>query len=550
MAETLAEVDTVLSTLQVNFPTAEICEVDGRTALVLEADGLHEVLTSLRTNGSYSLADVTAVDLSALAGEAAPLRIVYQLRAVQAPFACLQLSADFDPEETALASVTDLFPGADWQEREVAEMFGVRFTGRSATRALILHSLSSVHPLRKSYPLLGEGETDNPAPTGVDTAALITPIPTLRLRLEVVAGRVVRAAPVPGFAHSGIEKLSESLTCTQNMVVCERLNDQSPHAASLTLALAVEAMLGIEVPPRGNFQRVVIAELSRLAGHLAWLAVQTETAGADRVWRQAMQLRAAVLQTMGRLRGVGTGTGLLAIGGQAADFPDDFTNCGLALSRSVRVAVARLQKQLMGNRLWRDLVDGVAALSAHEADEWGLSGPVQRACGTPSDLRRTTPYLAYGELDFEVPVGSNGDALDRCRVRMEEMVESTGLIEQALRSMPTGAWRTEDARVFPATSGQVRERVEVLIRHMQLWTEGHGLRLPSGAACYQATESPNGEFGVFLCADGTDRPYRLHLRSPSLMNFQVAGGLVADLPMAQARQALCSLNVVPAEMDR
>ncbi len=264
-----------------------------------------------------------------------------------------------------------------------------------------------------------------------------------------------------------------------------------------------------------------------------------------------MQLRAAVLQTMDRLKGAGTGTGLLAIGGQAVDFPADFTNCGLALSRSVRVAVTRLHKQLMGNRLWRDLVDGVAAISADEAAQWGLTGPVLRASGTSSDLRRSEPYLAYGELDFEVPVGSNGDALDRCRVRMEEMVESTGLIEQALRSMPGGPWRTEDARVFPsATSERVRERVEVMIRHVQRWTEGHGLRLPAGAECYQATESPNGELGVLLWGDGTDRPYRLHLRSPSLLNFQVAGGLVADLSMAQARQALCSLNVVPSEMDR
>lgn len=189
MAETLAETDTVLSTLRVNFPTAEIREVDERTLLVMEADGLHEVLTSMKTDGSYTLVDVTGVNLSALTGEAAPLQIAYQLRPVRAPFVCLQLSADFDPEETALASVTDLFPGIDWQEREVAEMFGVRFTGRSTTRALILHSLSSVHPLRKSYPLLGEGETGKPEPTGVDTAALVAPIPTLRMRPEVVAGR-------------------------------------------------------------------------------------------------------------------------------------------------------------------------------------------------------------------------------------------------------------------------------------------------------------------------------------------------------------------------
>ena len=140
---------------------------------------------------------------------------------------------------------------------------------------------------------------------------------------------------------------------------------------------------------------------------------------------------------------------------------------------------------------------------------------------------------------------------DRCRVRMEEMIQSASLIEQALRSMPAGPWRSEDPRVFPAdNSAQVRERVEVMIRHMQLWTEGHGLRVPVGVEFYQATESPNGELGVFLCADGTDRPYRLHLRSPSLLNFQVAGGLIAGLPIEQARQALCSLNIVPSEMDR
>jgi NADH-quinone oxidoreductase subunit D len=371
------------------------------------------------------------------------------------------------------------------------------------------------------------------------------------MRLRVVAGRVALGAPVPGFAHCGIEKLAESLTYMQAMVLCERLNEQAPQAGSLGLALAVESALEIEVPPRGNYQRVVIAELSRLRGHLAWLSMQSEAAGAHMIWREAMQLRAAVVEAMDRLRGVGSGTGLLAIGGQAADFPPEFADCTLALSRCVRTALARLRNQLTGNRLWRDLVDGMAPLSATEAAQWGLSGPVLRACGTAWDLRKQEPYLAYGDLDFDVPVGSHGDTLDRCAVRMDEMVESTGLIEQAIRQMPAGPWRSEDRRVFPTTeSAQVGERVESMIRHMQLWTEGHGLRLPAGIEVYHPTESPNGELGVLLCADGTDRPYRLHLRSPSLLNFQVAGGLVADLPMAQARQALCSLNIVPSEMDR
>ena len=336
------------------------------------------------------------------------------------------------------------------------------------------------------------------------------------------------------------------------MVLCERLNDQAPHAGSLGLALAVETALQIDVPPRGRYQRVVIAELSRLGAHLSWLALQAAAAGVDTVWRQAMHQRLGVLDLIDRLTGVGTGTGVLAIGGQAADFPTDWTDHALALSRSARAAVTQIRRQLTGNRLWRDLVDGVAVVDADEAVEWGLSGAVLRACGTAWDLRRQEPYLVYDELEFDVPVGSHGDALDRCTVRLDEMVESTRLVEQAVRQMPPGPCRTQDTRLFPAITApeQVRERVETMIRHMQQWTEGHGLRLPAGAEVYLATESPNGELGVYLCADGTDRPSRLHLRSPSLMNFQIAGGLVADLPLTQARQALCSLNVVPSEMDR
>lgn len=522
----------------------------------LAASDLREALVSLSSQ-SFTLADLTAIDRSALVGVTAKtMRIIYHLRSPigsRQGRTWVQLSADFDPDEAALASITDLYPGADWLEREVMEMFGIRFSGQQK-RSLILHTTyHSQHPLCKSYPLAGtEGNGDrDSAQIVLDTTAPLASISTLRMRLDMAAGRVVHGMPVPGFAHSGIEKLSESLTYMQGLVTCARLNDQAPHSASLSLALAVEAMLGIEVPPRGTYQRVVISELSRLAGHLGWLSIQSEAAGEDRVWRQAMQLRAAVLDTMNRLTGVGMGTGLLAIGGQADDFPADFTACGLALTSSVRVGAARLQEQLLGNRLWRDLVEGVAELSAGEAAEWGLSGPTLRACGTQSDLRITDPYLAYGDLDFDVIVGSNGDTLDRCRVRMEEMIQSASLIEQALRSMPAGPWRSDDPRVFPAdNSAQVRERVEVMIRHMQLWTEGHGLRVPAGVELYRATESPNGELGVFLCADGTDRPYRLHVRSPSLLNFQIAGGLVAGLPLEQARQALCSLNVVPAEMDR
>ena len=564
MAETLTAA-AVLPDLCSRFPSARIARgSDGRIRGALEGEDLHEALVCLCSGEPYALADLTALDLSAMDGltaldgrtgaDAARMRISYQLRPLEGSGRCVQLSADFDPAETTLASVTDLWPGADWLEREVAEMFGIRFSDRAPTRPLVTPE-GCVQPLRKCFPLRGAADRDVDAAvadtTLPDTTAVVAAMPTLRMRLDVVAGRVARAAPIPGFAHSGFEKLAESLTYMQSVVLCERLNEQAPHAGSLPLVLAVEAILAVEVPPRGNHQRVVIAELSRLAGHLGWLSMQAEVAGAEVVWRQAMQQRAAVLETMDRLKGVGTGTGLLAIGGQAADFPPDFSDRGLALSRSVRAAVPQLRKQLLGNRLWRDLVDGVAPLSANEAAQWGLSGPTLRACGTNRDLRKLEPYLVYGELDFDVPVGSHGDALDRCTVRLDEMVESTGLIEQALRLMPSGPWRTEDVRIFPAaTSEQVRERVETMIRHMQLWTEGHGLRLPAGAELYLATESPNGELGVFLCADGTDRPYRLHLRSPSLMNFQIAGGLVADLPMAQARQVVCSLNVVPSEMDR
>ena len=494
MTEAVATTAGELTKVRADFPTAQIIEhVHGRVRVGLEVERLYQALATVSDAGSHSLADLTAVDLAQVEpttmgggsrARAAPrLRVLYLLRAP--PSRCVQLSADFNPAKTDLKSIIDLWPGADWLEREVAEMFGVRFSGRVTPRPLLIQQRSAHHPLLKSYPLRGEPVADVDAENsgagsglGPDTTSLITALPTLRMRLREVAGRVALGAPVPGFAHCGIEKLAESLTYMQAMVLCERLNEQAPQAGSLGLALAVESALEIEVPPRGNYQRVVIAELSRLRGHLAWLSMQSESAGANVIWREAMQLRATVIDVMDQLRGVGSGTGLLAIGGQSADFPPEFADCALALSRRVRTALTRLRKQLTGNRLWRDLVDGIAPLSATEAAQWGLSGPVLRACGTGWDLRKQEPYLAYGDLDFDVPVGSRGDALDRCTVRIDEMVESTGLIEQAIRQMPAGPWRSEDRRVFPTTeSAQVGERVETMIRHMQLWTEGHGLRL-------------------------------------------------------------------------
>ena len=534
-------------------------------AITVGADELREVLTILNRDldepADY-LSDLTGVDESRLDDSSECVRVVYQL--CNASSGCrLQIEAATDAHRSP-PSVVDLWPAAAWPEREVAEMLGVEFGDHPRPDRLLTTVEAGGYPLRKDYPVRGrtdEGGADlsavqstgfEPEPGIVhlelDSAEVVRDA-ALRLQVQLDGDDITAVSFEPGFVHSGIEKLCESRTYLQNIAVVERVNDRSPYGTGLAFALATESLLGIEAPPRAQYARVVLAELTRISDHLSSLAAQASEAGANSSYHLLLRQQDAVGELFAAVEGRRWSSGLTRIGGLAADLPEDFELRLASALKEMKDALTQVERHMMRSRIWRRRLEGRGALSAAEAVSWGVSGPALRATGVERDIRRADPYLVYEELDFEIPVGSAGDVVDRFHVRLSEIEQSCAIVGQAIARLPDGEFRLEDHKVSVPPKERLND-METLIHHFELLMDGHGLRPPTGAEVYAPTESANGELGFFLVSDGTDRPYRCRLRPPSLFHAQILDKLILGTTIAIAPSVVASMNIVAAEMDR
>ncbi len=459
----------------------------------------------------------------------------------------------------SLPSAMREWPAADWFEREIYDLMGIAFDGPIALKRLLLPTNFVDHPLRKDYPLTGAGEREE---AGMPNALLPGPIVPLsvegevavldwnplgqglRLQLEVEGDRVRRATPDPGYVHAGLEKLGESLTYRQCAQLTGRLGEQLPFSGELALALAVERLLDLQAPPRARYLRVLCCELGRIAAHLAWLAEQARLAGSSVAWHRAWSERDKIKSLWEGL-GLGAEVGLICVGGTVVDIDAAFATASAEFCTGVPGFLNEMDRLFTGHPFWVRRVRGLGELSAEKALGWGASGPVLRAAGIPRDIRRDDPYAQYEDFDFAVAVGEHGDVLDRCQVRLAEVAASARIVEQALQGMPEGAHRLADH----AFAGGDVSTPEGMIHHFSAWMDGHGLQPPSGDV-YQSVEAPGGEFGLYLVSDGTDRPYRLHFRTPSFVHLQCYPELVSGLDLDEAALVLGSLNIAAAEVDR
>jgi NADH-quinone oxidoreductase subunit D len=372
----------------------------------------------------------------------------------------------------------------------------------------------------------------------------------LRLVLELDGELVVNVAPDIGFLHTGIEKTMESKTYQQAVVLTDRMDYLAPLSNNLCYALAVEKLLGVEIPERAQTIRVLMVELQRISSHLVWLGTHALDLAAMTVFLYAFREREQILDIFELVSGARMMTSYIRIGGLAYDLPADFLPTVDALLNVMPGRIDEYEDLLTANPLWLERTVGVGAIDEASAVAYGLTGANLRATGNPYDVRKAIPYSGYETYDFRIPVGKTGDTYDRYRVRIAEMRESVKIARQAwerLNAMGPGPYQTSDRKVAPPPKSEITHSMESLIHHFKLWTEG--FKPPRGDA-YVSIESPRGILGCYVVSDGGPKPWRVHFRAPSFVNLQglphmAKGRLVADLIALTA-----SLDPVLGEVDR
>ena len=321
----------------------------------------------------------------------------------------------------------------------------------------------------------------------------------------------------------------------------------SPLNNELVFSLATEKLLGIELPPRAVWIRMLLSELQRMSSHLMWLATNGMDVGSTTMMIFGFRERELVLGFFEKTTGLRMNHNFIRPGGTAADLPDGWEDDVEVILDNVTSRLADYDELLTGQPIFRERMEGVGPLSAEEALALSATGPILRSTGVAWDLRRTMPYLAYDEVDFDVIIGTYGDNFDRYAIRINEIRESVRILWQVLDKMPAGDYRVQDKKVTPPPRARIDESMEALIHHFKIFTEG--FKVPEGEV-YVAIESPRGELGCYLVSDGSSKPFRMHIRAPSFVNLQslpvmMHGGLVAD-----AVATISSVDPVMGEVDR
>ncbi len=369
----------------------------------------------------------------------------------------------------------------------------------------------------------------------------------LRLILEMDGEVVERADPHVGLLHRGTEKLLEYKTYLQGLPYFDRLDYVSPMCMEHAFVLGIEKLLGIEVPDRGQWIRVLYAEITRVLNHILSVVSMALDIGAQTVSLWGYEERENLLEFYEAVSGARYHANYFRPGGVYRDLPAGLAERIMEWSKRFPLFLDDMERLLTGNRIWKQRTVGVGAFTAEQALNWGFSGPNLRASGVPWDLRRSQPYDKYGEVRFDVPVGSAGDCYDRYLVRVAEMRESVKIIQQALGSLRPGPVRLRDRKIAPPPRHEMKRSMEALIHHFKLYTEGY--HVPPGAT-YTTVESPKGEFGVYLVSDGGNRPYRCKIRPTGFSHLQAIDELSRHHMLADAVAIVGSLDLVFGEVDR
>ena len=369
----------------------------------------------------------------------------------------------------------------------------------------------------------------------------------LRLVLEIEGENVIRIMPDIGYLHTGIEKTCEAKFYQQVVVLTDRIDYLCPLTNNLCYVLAVEKLLGLEIPERAQWLRVLLNELTRINSHLVWLGTHALDIGAMSVFLYCFREREDVLRIFEMVSGQRMMTSYFRIGGLALEPPLGFFDRVKKFADSFPKRVDEYEELLTSNPIWVVRTKGVAYISQEDAIALGATGPTLRASGVDFDLRRDIPYSSYDKFQFEVPVSTDSDVFARYILRVREMRESNKIVQQALAGMPSGPVKADAPKVVLPDREAMKTQMESLIYHFKIITEGFAV--PEGEV-YQAVESPRGEMGYYVVSDGTAKPYRVHMRGASFANLQALPKMCEGRLIADVVAAIGSIDIVLGEIDR
>jgi len=566
----------------------------GTPVVTIEPARVHDALSFLKTDAAQSydlLLDVMGAD----PGGEVVIQVWYQLWSMKHGH-MLRLLALLPRANLSVQSAVDIYPAADWLEREVYDMYGVSFEGHPDLRRILMpENYDEGFPLRKDFPLRGrftrseqvrralnrstedvysreelalagllEGEPAAEASSGADEGEakdylagekmVINMGPqhpathgVLRLVLQLDGETILRCIPHIGYLHTGFEKTCEYREWNQVVPYTDRMDYLAPMLYNIGYAGAVESLLGVEITPRCQVVRLIMSELNRLLGHLLWLGTGAMDVGATTVFLYTFQERERIYNLHEAYCGGRITTSVTRIGGMVADLPVGWLEACRELVNGLTATIDEAERLLTRNSIFQARLVDVGIIDAEKALEFGLTGPNLRASGIAYDVRKARPYLGYDEYDFDVPVGVVGDAYDRYLVRMEEMRQSIRILQQALDRVPDGPINVQDPAVILPDKSEAMSSIDAMISHFKLVMEG--VQVPAGDVWY-SIEATKGELGFGLIADGGPKPVRCRFRGPSFVNlaalpYLVEGGLVSDVIAANA-----SIDIVLGEIDR
>ncbi len=499
----------------------------------------------------------------------------------------IRLKARVSEADPSIPSITGIWRGADFLEREVYDMMGIKFTGHPDLRRILMpEDYAEGYPLRKDFPAEGRGwrsqfefiprldeppgdpgdgeipeiqkqpYLSEPATTGSrrQEELLLNMGPqhpsthgVLRVVLELDGERIVKATPDLGYLHRGVEKLSEGLAYMQIIPHTDRLDYVCAMANNYAYVRAVEKLLCITVPERAEYIRTIVAEMQRILGHLFWLGTQALDIGAMTVFFWTFRERELLLDMFEKLCGARLTLNYYRIGGVDSDFTPELVARLKTFLDTFPQKVSEYDNLIASNRIWLGRTKNVAVISAEDAINFGLTGPTLRGSGVAYDVRKLEPYGVYHKVDWEVPIGKNGDTYDRYWIRMEEMRQSARIIAQCLDQLPPGPIMTDKPQYIPPPKHQVMRDMESLIHHFIIFTQGFK---PPKAETYCATEAPKGELGFFIISDGSSRPYRLKIRSPSFVHMGAFDHMARGYLISDIITIFGTYDVVMGECDR
>ena len=370
----------------------------------------------------------------------------------------------------------------------------------------------------------------------------------LRVVLEMDGEIVLKAKPVIGYLHTGIEKSCESKTYSQCITLTDRIDYLAPLSNNLGFCLAAEKIIGLEVPKRAQYIRVLLTELTRITSHLVWLGTHAIDLGAMTVFLYSFREREEIMKIYEYVSGQRMMTSYFRIGGLALEPPPDWLDRVRRVMDALPAHIDEYEALLTQNRIWLARTKGVGYMSAEDAIAIGASGPLLRASGVAYDVRKVFPYSSYDEFDFNVQTQTAGDCYARYQVRVAEIRESIKIVRQAMeRIPPTGPFRADAPGIIPPSREEMKTSIEGLIYHFKIFTEGFA---PPPGQVYQAIESPRGELGVFMVSDGSPKPYRVNFRAPSFVNLQSLPKLCEGRLIADVVACIGTTDIVLGEVDR